>query len=135
MSTDSLKLKIITPQGVVVEEQVSSVKLPSSQGQIGVLPQHERYVSILGIGVIEFESTETKSVRKIIVSEGFCNVEDDTLIVLADKVIDPNKVKAEDILSEKETAKLVLSNSAPDTAEWKLAGNKLKEIEALESCR
>lgn len=135
MSTNSFKLKIITPQGVAVEQQVKSVKLPSSNGQIGVLPQHERYVSTLGIGVIEFESAEGKENSKFVISEGFCNVEQDCLIILADNLIDPVKIKPEDLLSERETAKLVMSNSAPDSAEWKLANNKIRQMEAVESCR
>lgn len=135
MSANSLELKIITPHGVAVEARVLSVKLPSSDGQIEILPQHERYVTTLGIGIIEFESAESKEAKKIVVSEGFCNVEDNTLIILADKIIDPTSTNAEDLLSEKETAKLVYSNSSANSAEWLLAANKIKEIEALESCR
>jgi F-type H+-transporting ATPase subunit epsilon len=134
MSSGVIKLKVITPQGLALEENISSVKLPASDGQIGVLAQHERYVSILGIGVVEFESLESKQIKKFVVSQGFCNVDDDTLILLADKVIMQGQIKREDLISERETVKLVLSNSSPDSSEWMLASKRLSELEAAEIC-
>ena len=37
---DTLKLEIVTPEGVVYSEQVEMVTLPSVDGQLGVLPHH-----------------------------------------------------------------------------------------------
>jgi F-type H+-transporting ATPase subunit epsilon len=134
MSSVVIKLKVITPQGLALEENISSIKLPASDGQIGVLAQHERYVSILGIGIVEFESFESKQVKKFVVSQGFCNVDEDTLIILADKVILQGQIKQEDLISERETVKLVLSNSSHDSSEWLLASKRLSELEATQAC-
>ena len=39
---NSLKLEIVTPQGVVIYENVDMVTLPAVDGQIGVYPEHVR---------------------------------------------------------------------------------------------
>jgi F-type H+-transporting ATPase subunit epsilon len=38
--SETLKLEIVTPDGLVYSEQVQMVTLPSITGQIGVLPHH-----------------------------------------------------------------------------------------------
>jgi F-type H+-transporting ATPase subunit epsilon len=37
---DTLKLEIVTPQAVVISEEVEMVTLPGIEGQLGILPQH-----------------------------------------------------------------------------------------------
>lgn len=82
---DGFKLKILTPVGVVLEEDgVTAVNLPSSDGEIGILPGHIRYSGLLGKGVLKYtKSSGTQN--KVAVTEGFCNFSGDELTILADK--------------------------------------------------
>ena len=48
----SLHLKIITPQKVVKDEEVTSVTVPASEGAITVLPRHTRLAVILTDGIV-----------------------------------------------------------------------------------
>lgn len=45
-----IKLKIITPERVVFEELVDQVVLPTTEGEITILPEHIPLVSMLGSG-------------------------------------------------------------------------------------
>ena len=47
-----LKLKIITPERTVLEEMVDSVTLPTTEGEITILPGHIALVSALKTGDI-----------------------------------------------------------------------------------
>lgn len=48
----NLQLKIITPRKVVLEEEISSITLPTADGEITVLPRHANLFSLLKEGVI-----------------------------------------------------------------------------------
>ncbi|MEN9582234.1 MAG: hypothetical protein RL641_188 [Candidatus Parcubacteria bacterium] len=52
MSSATLKLKIVTPERLVLEEDVALVTLPTTEGQISVLPGHVPLISSLGTGEI-----------------------------------------------------------------------------------
>ena len=52
MSSKKLKLKIVTPEKLVLEEQVSSVTLPTLEGEITILPEHVPIVAGLKSGDI-----------------------------------------------------------------------------------
>lgn len=52
MSTKTLKLKIATPERLILEEEVALVTLPTTEGQITVLPGHVPLISSLGLGEI-----------------------------------------------------------------------------------
>jgi len=132
MANDIFNLKIITPLGLVSQEQVTAVKLPGSEGEFGVLPQHERYIGNLGIGVLEYESVSEKTTKRLVVCQGFCSFEGSDLIVLADKVIFADTVNKADFASERESLKAVVATGSPSSSEWMIANNKIKEIEAVE---
>ncbi len=52
MSTKQLKLKIVTPEKLVLEELVESVTLPTLEGEITILPEHVPIIAGLKSGDI-----------------------------------------------------------------------------------
>jgi F-type H+-transporting ATPase subunit epsilon len=59
MPTKQLKLKIITPERLVLEEMVDQVTLPTTEGEIAVLPDHVPLISGLASGdVVAFVGGE-----------------------------------------------------------------------------
>lgn len=84
---ENFSLKVLTPVGVVLtEEQVIEVSLPSSNGEIGILPGHVRYSGLLGSGTLKYR-TEKEDKKALEISQGFCDFDGQTLLVLADKVL------------------------------------------------
>lgn len=47
-----LKLKIVTPEKLILEEEVDSVTLPTKEGEITILPEHIPLVASLSSGDI-----------------------------------------------------------------------------------
>lgn len=93
MSKDNFFIKIYTPKGLVVDDVTSGVYFPTVEGEIGVLPQHIKYVGILGTGLLTYTSHPQKSANKVAISEGICYFDDDCLTLLAEdaaKEIDNN---------------------------------------------
>jgi len=52
MSTKQLKLKVVTPERLILEELVDSVTVPTTEGEIGILPEHVPLVAGLKSGDI-----------------------------------------------------------------------------------
>ena len=133
MASESFNLKIITPTGLVAQEQTSSVKLPASEGEIGMLPDHENYIGNLGVGVLEYDSVDDKKTKRLVLSQGFCNFQNGNLVVLTDKVIFAESVNKAEYASEREALKVIVASSTASSAESVLASTKLKEIDAVEA--
>ncbi|NQY75199.1 MAG: ATP synthase F1 subunit epsilon [Candidatus Margulisbacteria bacterium] len=74
-------LKIISPNGTVLEKPVSFVKLPGETGEIGVLPSHSPLLSTLKPGELIIRSNQ-KEEEHYFIAEGLVRVlETETLIL------------------------------------------------------
>lgn len=108
----TLKLKIITPQKILLEEEVDAVYSTSTDGQFGVLPDHIPYMTPLAVGVTEY----TKGGQKEFISTigGIFQVKDNIVTILSDMAelgeqIDLTRAKA-----AKERAETRLRTGAKD---------------------
>jgi F-type H+-transporting ATPase subunit epsilon len=52
MSNKHLKLKIVTPERLMIEEEVESVTIPTVEGEIGVFPGHLALITAIKSGDI-----------------------------------------------------------------------------------
>jgi len=76
------ELVIVTPRSEAFRGQVDSVVLPGSEGEFGVLENHERFLSPLRRGEIEIKSGGSS--RFAAVESGFARVEGGSVSVLVD---------------------------------------------------
>ncbi|MFZ2025833.1 MAG: ATP synthase F1 subunit epsilon [Microgenomates group bacterium] len=49
-----LKLKIITPKSVALEKEIDGVTLPSSEGEMTILPRHINLFALLEEGIVHY---------------------------------------------------------------------------------
>jgi F-type H+-transporting ATPase subunit epsilon len=79
----TFELEIATPERLLVHEQVVSAQIPAENGYIGVLPEHAPLFAQLGIGALSYVIEGQRSFT-VLVSEGFIEVRDNHVRVLAD---------------------------------------------------
>ncbi len=77
-----IKFEIVTPERIVLKEQVAQVTVPTKQGEITVLPNHIPLVASLMPGVIEIKKSDN-SMEVMSVSGGFIEVLKDKVVILA----------------------------------------------------
>ncbi|MBA3047523.1 ATP synthase F1 subunit epsilon [Patescibacteria group bacterium] len=77
-----IKFEIVTPERVVLKEQVVQVTAPTRQGEITVLPNHIPLVASLMPGVIEIIKENGNS-EIMSVSGGFIEVSKNKVVILA----------------------------------------------------
>lgn len=79
---NSISLEIVTPERLVLQEEIDALVVPASEGYLGVLPNHVPIIAGLNPGVLRYIK-EGKSFR-VAVSGGFVEVVHNHAIVLAD---------------------------------------------------
>jgi F-type H+-transporting ATPase subunit epsilon len=80
-----LVLEIVTPDNRVYESTVDSVVLPTTTGEIGVLPGHIPLVTQLEAG--ELLAQKGNTTEHLAVGRGFAQIEGDKVSVLAELAI------------------------------------------------
>mgnify|MGYP000479409491 CR=1 FL=1 len=79
----TIRFEIVTPERIVLKEDITQVTVPTRDGEITVLPKHIPLISILKPGVIEAKK-EDDALEVMSVSGGFIEVLRDKVIILAD---------------------------------------------------
>ncbi len=82
MAEDVIRLDIVTPAGLLMSENVTTVNLPATLGSMGVLKNHAPLMTTLDIGIVKYKQADTD--HYLTVSGGFAEVKDNTVIVLAE---------------------------------------------------
>ena len=105
-------LKVITPEEVVFDSEVSSVSVDSEIGQLGILPHHIDFVTKIIPGELKIH-TGGKIIR-MATGEGILQMQDNVITILADlaeeaslideKVAEEARKRAEEALEEKLSA-------------------------------
>ncbi|MBN2068975.1 MAG: ATP synthase F1 subunit epsilon [Opitutales bacterium] len=88
----ALLLEIVTPEKKVYCETVDSVVLPTSSGQIDVLPGHIPLMTLLEAG--ELMVTRNGTTDALAVDRGFAQVQGDKISVLTEAAINIQEIDA-----------------------------------------
>jgi len=75
-------LEVVTPQRLLVSEEVDELVAPGSEGYFGVLPGHIPFITTLKIGELTYRKGREE--RHLAVSWGYAEVRPDKAIILAD---------------------------------------------------
>ncbi|MFO7801552.1 MAG: F0F1 ATP synthase subunit epsilon [Desulfovermiculus sp.] len=78
----TIRLEIVTPDKLVLSQDVEYVGVPGLMGQFGVLKNHIPFLSALAIGSLYYR-TEGK-IHYVFLSGGFADVTQDKLTILAE---------------------------------------------------
>ena len=77
-----LTLEVVTPEGLLLREDVDDVVAPGDLGYFGVLPGHTPFLTTLGAGEITYGIGGTR--QRLTCFWGFCEVLPDRVSILAE---------------------------------------------------
>src|SRR3954462_5177690 len=77
----SIELQIVTPESLLVKEQVDEVEIPGTEGYFGVLPGHTPMLASLSIGEMWYRKGQERIYLSL--ANGFCEVLPDRVTILA----------------------------------------------------
>jgi F-type H+-transporting ATPase subunit epsilon len=98
----SLKLKIVTPDGIAFSDDVEMVTLPGSEGQLGVLPQHVPLMTLIVPGEVIVRKDGKD--RLLAVGEGLVEITSDSVAILTDMAVAAEDIDAAKVEEERQRA-------------------------------
>jgi len=85
-----LTLEIVTPESRVYSDTIDTVVIPTTDGEVGILPGHIALLTQIEHG--ELRVTKNGVTQFLAISGGFAEVEGDRVHVLAEFAIDEEKI-------------------------------------------
>ncbi len=115
MATKKLHLKIVTPERIVLEEEVDQVSLPTTEGEITILPDHIPLITSLKSG--DIVALNNGEYIPMAVVGGFVEIKNNEIAVLADfaehvselgdDAVEKAKAKADELQKAKDNGEIV----------------------------
>ena len=119
----AIALKIVTPDAVAFNEPVDSVILPTTEGEMGVLPGHIPVLTQIEAGQLRVE--HNGSTEMLAVDKGFAEVYSDTVAILTEAAIEVDKIDLSIVTEAQERAQKAL-----DEADDSIDPAELERLEA-----
>ena len=127
MSENKLQLSVVTPERLVLTEEVDQVNVPGVEGDLGILYDHAPILTTMRPGRFSYEllGEKGKETTHMIISGGYLEVTDNRVIVLAETVefldeIDKERAKNSLVKAEEALANTDLSDDQFTEAQDKL---------------
>jgi len=121
-----MKLEIITPNGVIFDNDVKQVTLPGSEGEFGVLPKHATLVSLLETGVIEIDKVDNTQVA-VAINSGYVKVDEEKTTCIVDGAVALSG-EGSDLAKALEQAKSLLKSAESSNTAIAAAVSKVEQI-------
>jgi F-type H+-transporting ATPase subunit epsilon len=120
---DQLTLSIVTPEKLVVNDEVDQVNVPGSEGDLGILFDHAPIITNLRPGPLSYEKGEETT--QLVVSGGYLEVTDNRVIILAETAEFLHEVDKDRAVKAKTKAEALLSKTDLSEEEFKEAQDDL----------
>ncbi len=119
----TIRLELVTPERLLLSEEVDEVVAPGYEGEFGVLPEHTQYLSILDIGILRYR--KGNDTRKIAVGGGFAEVTPERVVVMADTAERAEEIDVERARRARDRAEAALKDLSLDDETYMKAHSAL----------
>ncbi len=109
----SFKVSVVTQIKKVLEQEAGYLRLRTSEGDVGILPNHAPFVAELSMGKMEIESPNKDKRDIYFLSGGFLEISNNQATIIADEIFPIEEINIE--------------------SEQTLVENLKKELEKLET--
>lgn len=126
----SLHFELVSPERLLLSDDVDAVEIPGTEGDMGILPGHAPVLSTLRPGVVTV--TRGGKAERIFVRGGFAEVNPQGLTVLAEVAIPVAELDAAKIAQQIKNAEDDVNDAKTDETRRRAQEN-LDHLKALES--
>lgn len=109
---NSFRLEVVTPLAKVLSEDVEFIMIRTTDGDMGVLPNHSPFVAGLATGEMKIRSNGKEDF--FYVSGGFMEISNNVVTVLADEAMNVKDIDLEMARKEAQIAQEKLDKIAED---------------------
>ncbi len=108
-----MRLRVLTPENTLVDEDIAEVYAPGAAGELGVLPDHITFLGALDIGEVRYRSGKTAGA--LLMAGGVLEVLGDDVTILADAAVRPGAVDLAAAQKDLAAAETALATHDPRT--------------------
>ena len=109
----SFQLRIVTPDRIFYEGEVSMVEFNTTEGEIGVLKGHVPTTVIISPGILTI--TEAEETKEAALHAGFAEILQNEVVILAEIIEWPEEIDEERAKRARERAEERLRTKTPET--------------------
>ncbi|MCL4366413.1 ATP synthase F1 subunit epsilon [Patescibacteria group bacterium] len=124
-----LHLKIVTPEKLILDEEVSQVNVSTQQGEIGILPNHANLMAKLEPG--ELVIKRNGKVESMAIGGGFLQIADNVLTVMTDLATYAADIDERAVEEAKKRAEAALEQTLSDEEYAETLANLEKSLAQL----
>jgi F-type H+-transporting ATPase subunit epsilon len=130
---DQLKVRLVTPERILVDQMVEAVEVPGRNGYFEVLYGHAPLLSIIGAGEVRLHGGDAGD-QRYSVARGFVEVLPDRVTILAETAQKPEEIDAGAAEEQLQQGQQLWSEAGEDPQKYAHANEVMREAEAkLES--
>jgi len=116
----NLLLEIITPEKVIFKDEVQEVVVPTSEGEIAILPNHINLLTQVSPGELIIKKGSTQ--HSLAITGGFLEVNQNTVSIVAEYAVKAQDIEVARAMEAKKRAEKLMNEKTTD--------NELKIAEA-----
>ena len=121
----SFNVSVVTQVKKILEQEAGYLRLRTSEGDIGILPNHAPFVAELSMGKMEIESPNKDRRNIYFLSGGFLEISNNQVTIIADEILPIEEIDIENEQTQVEELKKELEKLEIDEETKKLQ-KKLK---------
>ena len=126
---NQLHLKIVTPEKLLLDEEVSQVNAPTEQGEIGILPNHANLMAKLEPGELVIKKGNKED--RLAVGDGFLQITDNNLTIMTDLAVNEQDIDEKAVEEAKKRAEQALTQTLSDEEYAETLANLEKSLAQL----
>ena len=127
-SDNQLRVRLVTPYRILIDEGADAVELPSKSGYMEVLYGHAPLLAELGVGEVRLHGGSGGDQTYFVVW-GFVEVLPDRVTILAQNAIKPEEIDAGEAQRQLESGEKMWNEAGEDPDKYKEANEVIHEAQ------
>ncbi len=137
MAEGKLKVRLVTPDRILVDQDAEAVEVPGKNGYFEVLYGHAPLLSEIGAGEVRLHGVEgggAESAQRYTVARGFVEVLPERVTILAESAHKPEEIDTGAVQGQLQHGQQLWNEAGEDPEKYAHANEVIAEAEAkLES--
>jgi len=126
---DQLKVRLVTPDRILVDQTVEAVEVPGKSGYFEVLYGHAPMLSEIGAGEVRLHGGEAGD-QRYVVARGFVEVLPERVTILAESASKPEEIDTGAVQEQLQHGEKLWNEAGDDAEKYAHANEVIAEAEA-----
>lgn len=107
-----MNLSVVSPEGIIYQDTVDEISLPTPKGEITILPHHISLFTKMSDGIVNIKKGSKESI--IATVGGFVEVDNGNVTILSDHLVKAENIQAAKAQEAKKRAEDVMKRKESD---------------------